>query len=141
MINNCFYCILWLIQEGQNRPVNIRDGTRKLTQEEGYTIFTVIYMYHSPNTLCYRSHWLLGYKHMASKSVQHWVFSDEAKVAAERRKQYDSQSDVRLYTCNKWAEDQYVCLPIVPWMASAEWDVLHLEEVTTSVKLKIERDA
>lgn len=44
----------------------------------------------SPNTLCYRSHGLLGYKHVTSKSVQHRMLSDEAKVAAERRrKQYD----------------------------------------------------
>lgn len=33
-----------------------------------------------------------------------------------------------------------VCLPVVPRMASAERDVLHLEEVTTSVILKMETE-
>lgn len=39
------------------------------------------------------------------------------------------------------AENQYVCIPVVPWVASTERDVLHLEEVTTSVILKMEKDA
>lgn len=40
----------------------------------------------SPDTLCYRPHGLLGYKHVTGESVQHRVFGDEAKVAAERRR-------------------------------------------------------
>lgn len=35
----------------------------------------------------------------------------------------------------------YIHLPVVPRMASTERDVLHLEEVTASVKLKMEKDA
>lgn len=40
----------------------------------------------SPDTLCYRPHGLLGYKHVTGESVQHRMFGDEAKVAAERRR-------------------------------------------------------
>lgn len=43
---------------------------------------------------------------MASKSVQHWVLSDEAKVAAGRTKQCDAIS--RMLHCTVvagWAED------------------------------------
>lgn len=42
---------------------------------------------HVPNTLCYRPHRLLGYKHVTGKPVQHGMLGDEAKVAAERQKQ------------------------------------------------------
>lgn len=94
----------------------------------------------SPNTLCYRSHGLLGYKHVTSKSVQHRMLSDEAKVAAERRrKQYDVISLTLDCTRVHARGNQCVCLPVVPRMAAAEGDVLHLEEVTTSVVLKTER--
>lgn len=40
----------------------------------------------SPDTLCYRSHGLLGYKHVTGESVQHRMFGDKAKVAAEERR-------------------------------------------------------
>lgn len=39
------------------------------------------------------------------------------------------------------AEGQWDCLPVIPWMASTKRDVFHLEEVTTSVILKMQRDA
>lgn len=42
---------------------------------------------HIPNTLCYRPHGLLGYKHVTGKPVQHGMLGDEAKVAAETQKQ------------------------------------------------------
>lgn len=41
---------------------------------------------HVPNTLCYRPHGLLGYKHMTGEPVQHGMLGDEAKVAAGRQK-------------------------------------------------------
>lgn len=71
---------------------------------------------------------------MAGKSVQHRMLSDEAKVAAERKKQNNMMTSVTCYTGN--TENRYVCLPVVSRMASAERDVLHLEEVTTSVILR-----
>lgn len=40
----------------------------------------------SPDTLCYRSHGLLGYKHVTGESVQHRMFGDKAKVAAAGRR-------------------------------------------------------
>lgn len=40
----------------------------------------------SPDTLCHRPHGLLGYKHVTGESVQHRMFGDEAKIAAERRR-------------------------------------------------------
>lgn len=62
----------------------------------------------SPNTLCYRSHGLLGNKHVASKSVQCGVLSDEAKVAAERTKQYDATS--QMLRCTLAISGQRICV-------------------------------
>ena len=73
---------------------------------------------------------------MASKSVQHWMLSDESKVAAERRKQRDAIAQMLQCTVVTGGQRTTMILPVVPWMASAERNVLHLEEVTTSVILK-----
>lgn len=62
--------------------VTVTDRQDKLVASHGQKQFVLS----PPDTLCYRPHGLLGYKHVTGESVQHRMFGDEAKVAAERRR-------------------------------------------------------
>lgn len=70
-----------------------------------FEVLLIVLLECPPHTLGYMSHRVLRDEDVTCKPVQHWVLGDETEITVVFR------------------------------MASTERDVLHLEEVTTSVKL------
>lgn len=72
---------------------------------------------------------------MTGKPAQHGVLGDEAEVAEQKKSKNQA-----LHRHRRIMGRESVRLPVVPGMTTAEGDVLHLEEVTASVKLMTKRE-